>query len=223
VTFGVGEVDAEPRGRDLEQRRGAVAAELGGEAGVIPQAEQLRADAIDQHRVGAADRDRLGRREQHLEAVAAHRRRALGEDHVGRLDLEHVDHALGELLERLDVDLARARVALLHQRDRGADLLVGAPLLAVRRRGVAVHRRALQRLDRDREHGEAVGLELGQRDEQAVVEVLGDELGDQQRRDVGALHPRQPERLARLRALDVEPAVIVERHQRHALVGAHRP
>jgi hypothetical protein len=142
---------------------------------------------------------------------------------VGRLDLEQVDHTLGELLEGGDVGRARPRIALLDQLEGGPDLLVGAPLLAVRRGGVAVHRHALQRLHRDREHREPVGLELGQRQEQPVIEVLGDDLGDEQGRDPRPLHPGQPQGLARLGALDVVDAVVVERDQGHALVGAHRP
>ena len=86
-------------------------AQLAGERGVIPEPEQLGADAVDQNGVGAANAGIAPPEDRASES----RRRPCGggvdQDHVGGLDLEDVGDALGEGLERCDVRGALRRAS----------------------------------------------------------------------------------------------------------------
>ena len=96
-----------------ERRRLVSSTELARELRVVPETEQLCAHAIDEDRIRARDCDALGARPALAEAVAPHRRRALGEHHVRRRHFEHVGHALGEHVERIEVSLLACRPVVL--------------------------------------------------------------------------------------------------------------
>ncbi len=65
-------------------------------------------------------------------------------------------------------------------------------------------------------------LDLGRGDEEPLLEVLSQHLGHEQGGRVGLLHAVDRERLAGLIPLHVEHAVVIHRHQRHALGARHR-
>jgi hypothetical protein len=76
-------------------------------------------------------------------------------------------------------------------------------------------------LDAEREDGEAVRLDLRQREEETALKVLREQLRNEQRRDARLLHPGDLHRFAGLVAFDFEDAVVVHRDDGHVFLARH--
>ena len=131
-------VDPEALGGRLEQRRRPCGSpSWAPELGRFYAPMSSAATRLDEDDESATYGDMVVKGEELLKPIALHHRRALREDDVGHVHVEHVGDAAGERLERAYIRTAVLLCALAPRVEVGVELAVHAPISGFINAGLA--------------------------------------------------------------------------------------